>query len=662
MDNFGRILYGFIEKEVEDLELYFNDYKNKSTKNLPEKLVFTIYPDDFLSNKLYLVFPQLFQNIFKIEDDQFINKLCLSGYFYFKYLIELDDLIDQDTNKQGSVASLRANHYYFESNLILSSLFKDHPEFWNVWRDRLNNFYTAIMIDKTYDPNISIELYESLALGKCSFSLLAIDGLLLHSNTKNKSQIFEKLEKALNFYFISRCIQDDFDDFFKDLKNRKNNFAHSLLFKKLDELGINTLSLTPYQLERLFYEQGVAEDLLDLCSNYLLKASNEINEYKEELGYFISLLKLTNAKIHSIQGQSKYKRIITTDHNECTVRKAIQFSLEESIKLSYNYLLSKQRIDGAWEEVTNKQGISDVWSTAFIASFLDEHDQAKIRAVSYLKANRKKYMWGYNSGWLNDYDSTTFALLNTVSTSEDFNCSLDLWLNGQVRNGGFKTYDSNNKDLKLFLGLQGDNVLSGWGSSHPCVSAAALYLLTYISKPYVQENFNALVNYLKSGNEGLNLEPYWWSSKIYSYYFYIKAMYRINGFTEELEKLLNGLFNDERIFKVDHFVDDILAKESVFYTGLVLELLTLNKEIYSVYKDKAYLLSEYIIQSQNPNGSFENTLFQIIPETNEMVFKNNNQSVNSYGGTNSITGEFRSLFSSAVAFRSLTNYFQINLN
>jgi hypothetical protein len=655
MDNFGRISYNFIEKEVEALELYFKKYKDKSTKNIPEKLVPQIYPDNFLSNKLYHVFPKLFGDVFEVNNEYFINELCLAGYFYFKYLIELDDLIDQDTNKHESIASLRANHYYFETTSILSEIFKENRDFWDIWRKRLEDFYKSILIDKTYNQNISIKKYESLAMGKCSFSLLAVDGLYLKSNSFKKTDIYNKLKSSLNFYFIARCLQDDFDDFFKDLKNRKNNYAHSLLFSKLDKLEINTLNLTPYQLESLFYEKEVAEEILYLSSQYISKANDEIDDYRDDLQSYVNLLKLTSVKINSIHGQSKYNRIVKNDLTE-SVKNNEAIDLGKCINKTYKYLSKKQRIDGAWEEVTNKQGVSDVWSTAFIAFFLEEKDPLKEKAINYLFNSTNKRMWGYNTEWLNDYDTSTFALLNTFDGSVESIASLESWLEGQQEDGGFCTYDSHNEDLKLFLGLSGEDILSGWGSSHPCVSAAALYLLTSLDKPKTNEISEQIIRYLKNDIDDIALKAYWWTSKIYTYYFYLKAIYRRNGYTAEIRKLLDHLFNDSEIFNGQFFVDDVLGKESIFYSGLVLDLLTIDCKIYQTYKRHADNIAEHIVKSQKSNGSFENTSFQIIPETNKSVVSNGKINFNSYGGTNSITGEFRSLFTNAVVFRALTNY------
>ena len=56
---------------------------------------------------------------------------------------------------------------------------------------------------------------------------------------------------------------------------------------------------------------------------------------------------------------------------------------------------------------------------------MDEKDECTQKASSFLQNNKQNNLWGYNTDWSYDFDSTTFAL-NTLNVQFKNEGSLDI--------------------------------------------------------------------------------------------------------------------------------------------------------------------------------------------------------------------------------------------
>jgi len=246
-------------------------------------------------------------------------------------------------------------------------------------------------------------------------------------------------------------------------------------------------------------------------------------------------------------------------------------------------------------------------------------------------------MWGYSTTWIDDADSTNFALISLFSLGLLDNYNHDEWcifFNGEY----FSTYKDKNY---LLESLADKNIkdVSGWCTSHHCVSAVSLYYLV-ISDIDTDKTKRLLDNF-----KSLNLEQitaYWWSDSIYTLYYLFLTFKKLN-LNSESEKIQDYL---SKKIKVDHYEDYFGI--NLFYTALALEIMLENPK-YSKIADK---LADFLIKNQYNDGSWLESNSLCIPEPNEFSPQNKNLPVKNFG-VNVRSHEFNRLFTTISAIRSL---------
>jgi hypothetical protein len=334
-------------------------------------------------------------------------------------------------------------------------------------------------------------------------------------------------------------------------------------------------------------------------------------------------------------------------------------TVEESMAKAAAYIDNMQHTEGCWFDISNRQGLSNIWSTAFIAMNLDSQHSSFRRAARFLSKNKQNGLWGYNKDWVPDFDSATCSLsvLNKAHYKVDH--YLQQWWQGQKQQGGFSTYGSFNRNLVSYLGIENSSLENDWTNEHVCVSALAYYFLSGSgARGKYEREFSSLKKFLVNNKNSDGVwQPYWWTSVIYPTTFIIKGMIYENSASDKkiihtaLEHLLS------RQLPQGGFACDILKSESVFYTALVLDAVCQDAEIFLKYKHQAEKMKEWILARQYQDGAFENSNFLVIPNYSSDS-KQGYQSlrVNKAGGGGSITGEVAGLFSTAVAYRALRSY------
>lgn len=656
--NIGRGSREVISKEINKITKELNNYIDQSS--LPPEIKSTLFPNSFYTDNDQLLYPLLFKKLFKKSDkNKFLHRLSISGYLYFMHLLYVDKLIDKDDENDDltdSVMLLRESVYHEESLKMLFSLFKYNHIFWEYWDIRTKEFLQSILMDSKFNVDADLKWYKKLCVSKCAFLKTPVDTFYSIKNDDANKVIYDDLIFALDDYSVARCMQDDFEDFKKDLVHKKNNWGINKLNKWFSKNKIK-IDQSDFNLsEKYFYSSGIAEEILIESMNYY---NNSIKTFKK---YGLDLLTLRTESFRNkcnlmIVNIDAYREITFSKLNS-TIEKIKNDNLGKSIEFAFEYIKSQQKPSGCWAEISNKQGVSDVWATAFISMYLPDVE-CRQNALLFLKNNKQKKFWGYNSYWVYDFD-TTNCVMTSLNLTQD-KSFVEFLNNAQQKDGGIATYDTNN-ELAELLGIDNFKYIKGWLQSHICVSALTFYMMCK-HKAYEKHNekFQLLLNYILKNRTTENLwETYWWSSNIYSTVLILKSLmlYDFERYKDIVLSSFNSLFIVQN--KNGSFSCDILKKESVFYSAMILDCVSCNAIVFEMFKNEAIYLKDWLLGQQYINGSFASPYFLVIPDGTVLDPKKIKKwEENLAGGHNVITGEFNNLFSTAVAFHALVNYKKI---
>lgn len=658
----------FNNNDFKQVHLSLVNHFNKSVLDktiVPGAVKEAIFPENFLSSSQYLMFPLFFRNAFPGTGKLQFNDLCIAGYLYFKYLICIDSLLDKDTTEEHenavpeNILLLRSHIYHEESLHFLSGLFPAKSGFWKAWKTRNQEFLNSILMDKGHNIQMPFAQYEKLSEGKCSFLKASIDAFYFHGSTKMRNRYAAVLQ-SLDHLATGRCLQDDFEDFKKDLIHKKNNYGHVLLNKWLKETNKDFNDFSPQILEKYFFISKVSEDLLDLSKAYFNKAIDMLAPHKDAFPEYLRHLEGFRNKSNLIKVNIEAYRVTKIIESVRSSSFVKETNLADAIALAESYIGQMQNSNGSWYDVSNKQGLSNVWSTGFIAMQLDKRSAAFKKSVNFLMKNKQQGLWGYNTDWLPDYDSTTCALITLKKAGKPASAELEKWFAGQQPNGGFSTYSKLDNELVSYLGFSNASFIKSWTEPHVCVSALAYYFLSTIKNdPSIKRYKDKLKAYLLERTDVNNTwQPYWWTSAVYPTVFVVKGLLN-DGVDEEAKPVHNAVkYLLSRQGKDGSFKCDVLKKQSVFYTALVLNMLCSSGKLFSKYKGRAEKMKNWLLTKQFDNGAFESTDFLLIPFTNAAAGQPaaTDFRLNKAGGTGSVTGEVAGLFSTAVAVNALKGY------
>jgi|SRR6218665_1641423 len=199
----------------------------------------------------YLQYPQLFCHAFDIEKEQ-VEELAIAGFLFYRSVLFLDDVADNNSLDNLPLA-LGCQE---EAIKILALIFDKDSEFWHLWNRRKEEYFKAILTEKTLlnQSNVSQETYLQLADLKSTFGKSAIDALHILSH-KKYTNVYEALLTSHRFFSASFQIQDDVLDFKEDFKKKQFNWAYYTLRKTTSESkDIDTLN-------KVLYLSGTAFDL-----------------------------------------------------------------------------------------------------------------------------------------------------------------------------------------------------------------------------------------------------------------------------------------------------------------------------------------------------------------------------------------------------------------
>lgn len=591
----------------------------------------------------YLYYPLLFSSAFEVEKQQ-VDKICIAGYLYYISNLLMDSVVD-DKNTSALYEAIICQE---ESIKLLTSVFGLDSKFWKYWNLRKGEYFKAIQIEKEIKKSktnsISFDEYKNLASLKSSFGMVAIDVNFLLSKSEQE-HFYEAIINSHKLFSISFQLKDDLLDVKEDFNRDQFNWVSFSYFNQTKNDGVD-IELA----NKLIYIDGHAKEILNTCIDYLLKAKEEIkginlphwNDLIEnEIRSIQSTIREIDEYIEILSVESNLSHNLLTNNNEAA-----------AISKAINFIKINQKEDGSWHEFITQEGISNVWATSFVVSHLSCKELQSIfreqldLALKFLRKEECDYLWGYSSKWIPDADSTSFTFLAFMNNNIDISeASMKKWLSYQEKNGGFKTYNNDTLLLKHLNETDVSNI-SYWLKPYYCVSAVAFYYLIKSGKKELK-NYKVLKNYLEKAILKDEVQSYWWTSPIYSYY-YLALSYEILGDENILNKIVCELVNMQN---ADGSFGDFFGK-NLFYTALGLEILLIKSNDYQEQIENA---ASYLLQSQFEDGSWNNSYALQLPSPVRSLVSNTNFKISSKG-TNVRAKEFNRLFTTVAVVRALVKY------
>lgn len=582
----------------------------------------------------YLFYPLLFSDYFEVKEEQ-LNILCVAGYFYYQSTIFLDKVIDE---KQLNLLfpSMVCQE---EAIKILASIYPLKSGFWDIWNKRKTDYKRAIQLEQKITSNPTYETYCELATLKATFGNCAIDSMCyLSDNTKKSPKVYKLLLKTHDYFSVAYQLNDDILDFISDYKSKQFNWA----IHTFDQSYFKKYAIE--DCKKLFYLEGYATKIFKLAIKELDNALLLLTENQLSQSLWFNHITVMKLKFkNSINEIENYLFQLEIDTEKSNIPQKNN-NIEKAILIGTEYI-KKSFTNNQWCDYYNQGGISNVWSTAFVLSKIVSHlglsklFEKEVQSASQflLSSKSQNNMWGYSTTWIDDADSTNFALiaLNSLGLIDDYN--YDKWF-GFFNGEYFSTYKDENY---LLESLSDKNIkdVSGWCANHHCVSAVSLYYLVIsnvdkdIAKKLL-DNFKSI--------ELNQITAYWWSDNVYTLYYLFLTFKKLN-LNSETQKIQDYVSDN---IQIEHY-EDYYGK-NLFFTALALEILLGNPK----YSEKADKLANFLIKNQFNDGSWFESNSLCIPAPNEILPINKNLAVKNFG-VNVRSQEFNRLFTTISALRSL---------
>ena len=628
------------KEAIENVQIYLNGL------GYPKEVIDNICYQKFIRNNpdYYLYYPYLFNSAFDFSDKEVLDMLSIAGFLYYRSIILMDDIFDNKKETSNFNVFLTINICQEETVKILSTFFETDSEFWDIWGKRKFEYVKAYKLDKQSHNISSFAEYEVLCDYKSSFGKIAIDALFVLTGKHYRNEYQNVLKSHKDFY-VAFQILDDVSDYEEDYINQQFNISKNHLEKRVDDIESYSLG----DQKKLLYLEGVAEELYLKAYERIIRAFEFVRDYKaprwkDELQRMQNTITINNLNIN---GYIRFNKSLKSQHIDRSSNGSGKIENSEVL----HYLFEIQEEDGSWTDYFNDAGNSNVWTTSFVCYFLSHWYKSNFdlsKSKEFLLSNRyeEKNLWGYNSNWIPDADSTSFTILALHSLGTDF-CEdeLEEWFSFQNEDGGFCTY-RNEKELLASLNTKEVNNVEGWLNSHFCVSAVAY--LVFCQLGINNDKKRKLESFLIDKIEDLDEVPYWWTSRDYAISFLVLACcINMN------KKIFNLCCNE--LNKKSNPVKD--AAHNMFYVALCLLSRIKSKHIFNYDNLPDKLLSEILLNAQLENGSWRGNYSMRIPspdildpEKQIYGWKKDNK------GTNIVLQDFNGVFTSVVSFVALENY------
>lgn len=636
------------KKFLGQLEAYF------ASKNLPESIAAIILDEKFISDNpsYYTYYPYLFSEAFNGPSTSELETLNLAGFLYYKAVMLIDEMVDKKDTGANFMGFLVSDICKEEAIKLLASLFPNNHNFWTLWNGRKFQYAKAYEMDKNAALIQSYEDFEKLADYKCAFGKVAIDALFSLAQDADQ-RTFGSLLEAHKFYYAAFQITDDITDFQEDLENGQFNIAFFELEKRLGTEALQNQA--PGTLKKSLYLEGIIEDLYDKALEYLQKAK-QCSEGFGLKDWEFEIQKLHNAIVRNQLNVAGFITVFEVKNSLAMSPVSEHMSLEEQRGKGLEFISeARKEQSGLWLDYFNDAGNSDLWTTGFVMSqsFWTSEARSRFEELNLpqkLKAARNADgLWGYNTRWISDADSSTFVLKALYNQGIDISPYLTAWLDYQKSDGGFSTY-LNDDMVRISLNSDRIQEVQGWTQSHFCVSAAAYDLLSLVD--YQGTALAQLRTYLIAAlQEPETLHSYWWTSTIYAFNQLLKAAVRRDDY-----EMISWLLPQVWQLMDGGIVEKLIEKQNYWYQGQLLELLCLHED-FAKYQAAKKALVTALTSGQFIDGSWPASAAMRIPHP--AVLRADHPEIKwilADRGTNCVLQDFHRVFTTVSCVAGLTAY------
>ncbi len=613
----------------------------KIDKSIKEKHTFYLNLISFLSP----LYPKI-----KAEDIEIVSS---GAYLYFRFLLDLDKLLDEKNEVSALQLFRRASitfEVYEESLKTLSAVFDIQSPFWERFRYFKTEYANAVFSEKQFSKgqlSFTEESFEEIAAGKSAICYASISAL---STLNGAIDCEAKLEKCLRHIHIAFQYLDDIEDFKKDVEQDQWSYPQYLVSRYLE--GKSKIISDSTLAYKYLFVSGIANSMLDKAilhyqlaiqiscdlgltnlNEFLQKQLSFVDFFKKEIGL---LIEKTVSKV------GKSQKIEASFDILSTLSKGQTF-------------LTNNHHNGVWSDFITSTGKGDVWITGFVGLMLSEtnYDQ-KILKDALLPISKTG---AFNSSMIEDADSTNFiAGFHWRMNQSIPNELLTNWLSFMNPDGSFSTYRDAQK-LRKALELREDADVGGWASAHGCVTAVAAYIMSEI--PALKKEYVLSLNYLSNCLQAnANIRAYWWTNDLYAISFALLGLAKDHTKMEECGMLAGMILEQQDKNGCWHNPAD--SNPNAFYTALALKALLAFKPQYQSLQIQQGI--NWLLNNQTTDGSWLVGRILRIPATDVMESQSVSRWRNSSFGVNTLVDDHNRVFTTAMVVNALYSYSVSRLN
>ncbi|BFO68094.1 prenyltransferase/squalene oxidase repeat-containing protein [Chryseobacterium sp. KCF3-3] len=537
------------------------------------------------SPEFYKYYPKLFHDYYPKIEKSTVNILSEAGYSYYQSILKLDSIIDNmEVHKIFNVLNLQE-----ETIKILSSVYPENHIFWKYWNMRKIEYFEAIFLEKNLWENPNSDNYYEVADKKSAFGKVAIDCLYVLSENKDE-EVYKLLLESHKYFSIGFQLYDDVMDFSDDFYKKQFNYAVHELSKSVDFSKYNNDVIL---LHKLLYIEGVGIGVLNKSISYLTKAQetikglsekkvwfNTINDFKQTI---IGYRDVTDGYIKTIQERAKIKKIPIKDNffdfekikNDEFI-KGLQFIKSDFLK---NYAELKHIMYlGSKEEFENDIDIhsSDTFQRALLNDCL-------LDITKSFDINAKDFFENENQYLLERKNEDEIGAWSYFPTVQEIAADIDDL--GQIIQQFIRT---DNKHLISIHCLKAINIVINERIQPSGGIETWIIPKDNLTKKQMKQD---LFNSTKWGR-GADVE-------VVANFIYALTLFDAEKYKLTISKAINYIISEQK----DHGYWEARWYYGKFYGTYV--CLRLLNEFPSEYKSSKQKIKNFLINSQNEDGSFD---------------------------------------------------------
>lgn len=422
---------------------------------------------------------------------------------------------------------------------------------------------------------------------------------------------------------------------------------------------------------KYFYYTGWAEQTLQWASDAFCRAMAAVTDLPpNSWGATVANLLDRNEHLRKDLHQIRQKQL-TKINQSITPIPATPISLtsiNQALSQAVSYFIQEQAPDGRWGDFLLLGEQSTHWVTGYVgwtlsqipATVLPDPDVLS-RAAQWLVADELPTRgWGYNNHWPLDGDSIANTILFLAQRPDVaatvWQPALDILLSHQKTDGGFCTILDPEAWLLRFRTPHAK--LTGWTSSHACVTAVTAVLLAILDNGRYQPQAERALAYLRHCQHPDGYWPaYWWAGAFYTTCRTLQAMAHLphpanaSAISAAVRWLTANQQPDGRWSPEPH--STTTHHGEAFHTSLALQALMAcsPSQNQQAALQKGF---QWLLRQQLPDGSWPVGPILRVPLPQMVAPWHHEQWLESILGLNVIVPDWHRLFTTATAVQALS--------